>query len=39
MNSAIAQASDPVAMATAMRLATESALYYKKAKVNFSKDR
>ncbi|WP_142472473.1 MULTISPECIES: beta/alpha barrel domain-containing protein [Enterobacteriaceae] len=32
VNSAIAQASDPVAMATAMRLATESALYYKKAK-------
>lgn len=32
VNSAIAQASDPVAMAAAMRLATESALYYKKAK-------
>lgn len=32
VNSAIAQASDPVVMAAAMRLATESALYYKKAK-------
>ncbi|ELG2268042.1 hypothetical protein RNZ15_004152 [Salmonella enterica] len=31
VNSAIAQASDPIAMATAMRLATESALYYQEA--------
>lgn len=31
VNSAIAQARDPIAMATAMRMATESALYYKKA--------
>lgn len=31
VNSAIAQARDPVAMATAMRLAVESSLYYKEA--------
>lgn len=31
VNSAIAQASDPIAMATAMRLAVESSLYYKMA--------
>ena len=31
VNSAIAQANDPIAMAVAMRLAVESSLYYKKA--------